>query len=735
MTAPEHTSPTARWTGPDPDRIGPYRIVGRLGEGGMGVVYEAEQTEPVRRHVALKLVKLGMDTREVVARFTSERQALALMNHPYIAQAFDAGTTDDGRPFFVMELVAGEPLDIYCDRTRLTTEQRLQLFLKVCDAVQHAHQKGVIHRDLKPSNILVTDLAGGPRPKIIDFGVAKAIGGRLSDLSVQTALGHFVGTPAYMSPEQLTGLDVDTRSDVYALGVLLYELLVGVRPFEAKAETAPAEVMRRVLQAEPTRPSARLATLGAATEETARRRRMEVRALRRSLAGDLDWIVLKALEKDRTRRYPFVSELIADVERHLRHEPVLAGTAGRAYRVGKFVRRHTLGVAVAATLTVALAVGAVGTTIGLVRALRAEATAKSEAETATQVSKFLVELFEVSDPNASRGNTITAREILDKGAERIEHELAGQPLVQARLLETMGKVYFSLGLFGESRRLLEQSLGLRERLQGPDHPDVGRALVQLGRVEVADGRLDEAHERLEHSEAILERSLGPESLEFAEALYWQGNLASLRGIAASANSWTTRALSIFERNLGHDSVYVGWCYNDLGISLANEARFDAAAQQFQKALDIKGRHLAPDHPDLATACNNLGYSLLRLGRYDEAHPLAERGVAIAERSLGPDHFMTGLHLHTLGELYRVTRDPRARPVLERAAAIQRNAIAGDNPELAQNYLSLARLDRDEGNIAEARENYRRALEIQESALGTAHAITLQTRQELEALDR
>ena len=414
---------------------------------------------------------------------------------------------------------------------------------------------------------------------------------------------------------------------------------------------------------------------------------------------------------------------------------MLAGPPSAAYRVGKFVRRHTLGVAVGATLTIALAVGAVGTTIGLVRALRAESTAKAEAETAKQVSDFLVGLFEVADPNASRGNTITAREILDKGANRIERELAGQPLVQARLLETMGQVYLGLGFFGESRRLIEQSLGLRERLQGPDHPDVGRAFVQLGKTEIADGRFDQATRHLQSAESILERSLGPAALDVGWALYWQGMTSTFRGDAATGSSLASRAQAIFERQLGSDSLPVGWCHNDLGGARALEGRFEEAAAEYRTAREIKSRHLAPDHPDLATADNNLGLALLKLGRFDEARPLIERGVAIAEASLGPDHVMTGLHLHSLGELYRMTQDPRARPVLERAADIQRRAVSGDSPELAQNYLSLARLDRDEGNVAGARENYQRALAIQESSLGTSHAMTIQTRQELEALGR
>ena len=264
-------------------------------------------------------------------------------------------------------------------------------------------------------------------------------------------------------------------------------------------------------------------------------------------------------------------------------------------------------------------------------------------------------------------------------------------------MATMGHVYLGLGFFGESRRLIEQSLGLRERLQGPDHPDVGRAFVQLGKTEIADGRFDQATRHLQSAESILERSLGPAALDVGWALYWQGMTSTFRGDAATGSSLASRAQAIFERQLGSDSLPVGWCHNDLGGARALEGRFEEAAAEYRTAREIKSRHLAPDHPDLATADNNLGLALLKLGRFDEARPLIERGVAIAEASLGPDHVMTGLHLHSLGELYRMTQDPRARPVLERAADIQRRAVSGDSPELAQNYLSLARLDRDEGN--------------------------------------
>jgi serine/threonine protein kinase/WD40 repeat protein len=359
---------------PSSGQIGPYRLLRKLGAGGMGEVYEAEQREPVRRKVALKLIKWGMDTRSVVARFEAERQALAMMDHPCIAKVFDAGATDQGRPYFAMELVKGVPITDYCDRHKLPTQQRLELFMQVCEGVQHAHQKGIIHRDIKPSNVLVTIQDDKPVPKIIDFGVAKATEQRLTEKTVFTELGQLVGTPEYMSPEQaeMTGLDIDTRTDVYSLGVLLYELLSGALPFEPRElrQAGYDEIRRRIREDEPAKPSTRVSSLGEAASTAASNRGTEAGALIKRLRGDLDWISMKALEKDRTRRYGSPADLAADVARHLHSEPVLAGPPSTAYKMKKFVRRHRFGVATASVIALALVLGVLGTTYGMVNARR-----------------------------------------------------------------------------------------------------------------------------------------------------------------------------------------------------------------------------------------------------------------------------------------------------------------------------------------------------------------------------
>jgi non-specific serine/threonine protein kinase/serine/threonine-protein kinase len=461
---PDDLEPTVTagpFDGGTPQRIGDYRILQKLGEGGMGEVFEAEQERPVRRKVALKLIKWGMNTKQVVARFESERQALAMMDHPNIARVYDGGATEQGRPYFAMEFVRGEPITQYCDRHLLNTRERLKLFMQVCEGVQHAHQKGIIHRDLKPSNVLVAIQENKPVPKIIDFGVAKATEQRLTEKTVFTQMGVLIGTPEYMSPEQaeMTVLDIDTRTDVYSLGVMLYELMTGVLPFDPKELRSSGfdEIRRKIREEEPSKPSARISTL----PDVAKKRKIELPTLRRELKGDLDWITLRAMEKDRTRRYGSPNELAADVDRYLTDQPVLATPPSAVYRTRKFVRRHKVGVLAGAVVVLALLAGIAGTTIGLVRATRAEAEAKREAAAAKQVSDFLVDLFNVSNPSEARGSTITAREILDRGAERIEEELKDQPLVQAQMMHTMGKVYRSLGIYDEADSMLERAVDLR----------------------------------------------------------------------------------------------------------------------------------------------------------------------------------------------------------------------------------------------------------------------------------
>ncbi len=712
---------------PEPRDLGipGFRILRPLGEGGMGEVYEAEQFAPVRRRVALKVVKRGTESKEVIARFESERQALALMNHPAIARVYDAGVSEWGRPYFAMELVAGVPIIQYCDQVRLGTRQRLDLFIEVCHAVQHAHQKGIIHRDLKPSNVLVTLQDGKAVPKIIDFGVAKATEQRLTERTVFTEFGQLIGTPEYMSPEQaeLTALDVDTRTDIYSLGVLLYELLVGSLPFDLRElrQAGFDEIRRRIREEEPPRPSTRLSRSGERSTLVATNRGTDPPTLLRQLRGDLDWITMKALEKDRTRRYETANGFALDLERYLGHQPVRARPPSPLYLARKFGRRHRLAVAAAAIAGLGLLLGALAATLGLLRAQRAEGHARQEAATARQVADFLVELFEVSDPGEARGESVTAREILDRGAERIGSELTDEPEVQARLLRTLGKVYDALGLYEKAVPLLEQSLARREVLLGADHLEVAESLHDLGDLYRKQARYAEAEPLLVRAIEVRERALGPESPELARSLVNLAVLYENHGRYAEAAPLFERALSIQEHAVGAEAVDLAATLQNLAILQAKQARHAEAEGLFRRVLEIQERELGADHPTVGTAYNNLAIAFKLQEKYEEAAPLYQRALEIRQRALGPEHPSVADTLNNLGNLHQERGDlARAEPFYRDALRIYESAHGPGHPAVARTLDNLAQLFVKQRQWREAETTYRRALALRQDALGEDH---------------
>jgi len=637
-----------------PEVVGNYRIIQRLGAGGMGEVYEAEQIKPIRRKVALKLIKWGMDTKQVVARFESERQALALMNHSNIAKVFDAGATEKGRPYFIMECVKGIPITEYCDKMRLDNRKRLELFTQVCDGVQHAHQKGIIHRDIKASNVLVMIQDEKPVPKIIDFGVAKATTQRLTERTVFTEMGQLIGTPEYMSPEQaeMTGLDIDTRTDVYSLGVLLYELLVGVLPFDAKELRSAGfdEIRRKVREDEPQKPSTRLTTPGFDTTRATRNRKTDLSTLTKQLKGELDWIAMKAMAKDRTQRYASVSELAADIGRYLRHEPVLAGPPSAVYHLRKYVKRNKVGVAAAALVIMAMVIGITGTSIGLVKAMKAERKAREEAETTQQVSDFLVELFHISDPSEARGNTITAREILDRGAERIEKELSEQPLIQARLMDTMGMVYRNLGLYDGASSLLEQALNKRRQALGKDDLVVSKSLHSLGTLVYAKGDFSQAEKLFREALEIKRKFLGDENIEVAEVLNDLAMTLKALGNLADSEPLYRKSLAINRKMLGNEHERIAQSLNNLGMFLYRKGEYDEAEQLFLEALGMNRRLLGSEHPEVSTNMNNLALVLRSKGSYEEGEDMFRQVLEMDRKFLGENHPYIAITLNNLGGL-------------------------------------------------------------------------------------
>ncbi len=719
-------------------RIGPYRLSRLLGEGGMGEVWLAEQQEPVERRVALKVIKAGMDTGEVVARFEAERQALAVMDHSAIARVYEAGETPRGRPYFVMEYVSGPPIIKYCDRERLTIPERLELFVQVCEGVQHAHRRAILHRDLKPSNVLVATEGGRPAPKIIDFGLAKATTRRLTERTLQTQLGQVLGTPAYMSPEQLAlgGEDVDTRTDVYSLGVLLYELLTGVLPFDAGElrRSDFDELRRRIREHEPPRPSSRLRQLGDAAREIAGRRGSEALAVTRTLRGELDWITIKALEKDRERRYGSAAELAQDIRRFLAHQPVLAAPPGVGYRARKFVRRNRLAVIAAGAVAVAVLAGFAGTAVGLVRALRAEQEARREALTASEVTEFMVGLFGVKGFRAPEQGDPTARELLERGAERIESELAAEPEVRTRLMHTMGRAYTGLGLLEEGERFYRAALDERRARLGNDHPETLAVVRDLGFFHWAFGPLDRAETLLEQAVEGYGRSVGVEHPETLRAMSDLANLYLRVGRMVEAEQLHRRVLATQRRVLGEDHPDTLESVLSLGAVFRDLGRYEEAERMCRLALEGQLRVLGDEHFATTSTKMSLARALRDLGRLEEAEPLLQQALDGFIRASGERQkpaLKARLHL---GELRRKQGRPaEAETLVRRVVEHWRSDLGTDHPDTlhAEYYLGLALGDL--GRHDEAEPLLRSAFEGRRAVIGPGHPGTVRARDSLAAL--
>jgi serine/threonine protein kinase/tetratricopeptide (TPR) repeat protein len=717
--------------------IGNYSILDKLGEGGFGTVFRAEQSKPVARQVALKIIKLGMDTRQVVARFEAERQAMALMDHPSIAKVYDAGTTETGRPFFVMELVSGQPIHEFCEAESLRLDQRLALFRNVCLAVQHAHLRGILHRDLKPSNILVSRVDGEPLPKVIDFGIAKALEKPLTDSSMVTEAFQVMGTLEYMSPEQSKGSDVDTRADVYALGVVLYQLLTGHVPF--KREQSNFEELQRMLERireePPTKPSTRLSdsrTIGSDGRDA-------TILMARDLRGDLDWIVLKALEKDREMRYSSPAEFADDIARHQSNKPVLASPPSTTYRLRKFIRRNRLLVAAAGVVAAALLAGAGGLVWSFLevrserdaaniargkekdareaaeRALAeteqarheenaarlAEAEARGVAEESLaesdSVTGFLVDMLESVNP-AQSGRDVTVRELLDLSSKQLLRQFENRPRVLARLSRAVGASYDALGLADSAHPHLETAVAIGREAFGADHERFGSILLTLGRLRIDQDRYEEAEEAL-----LQARTIATLRSEHAWIDTLLGFLYTNWGRYEEAEARLLAAANVLEgSDLGKCLLNLGWLYSTTESYDKTEEAFLAARKHLEQKY-------GPEYPSVLTSRRHLAILRRRRGQLQEATRELRELADIYARVMGPEHPKTLYSLELVAQDYRYNGNFAAAIELFHEVIERRKKAQGDRHRDVGKSLSalgialwqLRQLDEAEKVLTEA----------------------------------
>jgi non-specific serine/threonine protein kinase/serine/threonine-protein kinase len=700
--------------------IGPYHLLQLIGQGGMGEVWLAEQKQPVRRRVAIKLIKAGMDTREVVARFESERQALALMDHPAIAKVFDAGSTSEGRPYFVMEYVAGVPITAYCDNHRLNTRERLELLTQVCEGVQHAHQKAVIHRDLKPSNILVSEIDGKPMPRIIDFGVAKATSQKLTAETMYTRVGAIIGTPEYMSPEQAssTGEDVDTRTDVYSLGIIFYQLLAGSPPIELR-KIALEEFLRRLRQDEPPKPSTWITKGDPATStEVARKRKTEPQALVRQLRGELDSIALKALEKERSRRYASASEFASDIKRYLKNEPVLAVPPSMSYRARKFAR-HYRGPLITLCAFVLVLMVAAGVSIwqGIV-ARKQRDRADAEAAVAKAVNQFLQDdLLSQANPESQNGTEskpdpdIKARTLLDRAAAQAGKRFAQQPLVEAEIQHTIGKAYYGLGLYKQAEQHLRRAYELSAAHRGVDDPETLDMLMAVSGAEIDQDENDAAVAAAKTVFEAESRTLGPENPRTVVAMQNLGSLYFLSHQYAEAESLAKKALDIQVRRDGYDNIDTLNTSDTLAALYISESRYAEARALLEKGLESYRHLYGPDHPYTIREMFGLAKVMFGQGDYAKAEKLFEQVQAGDERAYGPRHVNTLYVDSLLGQNYvEEGKVAQGIALLEKTLDDMR-AVAGPSPsDILKVEVALGWAYDSQGELGRAEQIWEHALQ-------------------------
>lgn len=710
-----------------PKRIGAYRIIREIGRGGMAVVYLGERDDQnYRKQVAIKMVKPGIDVAQILDRFRNERQTLAALDHSNIVKLLDGGSSEDGSPYLVMEYVEGLPIDQYCDLHKLSIDDRLRLFREVCSAVQYAHENLVIHRDLKPGNILI---AKGGVPRLLDFGIAKLLNPECFQTPLVTQTDWRPMTPEYASPEQIRGHAITTATDVYSLGLLLFELLTGHRPYRSGGRSL-LEMERLVCETAPERPSAviyrkeeKASSDGAAStaitpEAVSNQRGLQPTELQRRLRGDLDTIVMKALEKDPSRRYATASELSADIGRYLSHEPVLARPASATYRARKYIRRHPVGVTVAAGIVLLLAGFAVTQSIQLRRITR-------ERDRANHVTEFMEGMFKVSNPSEARGNSITSREVLDKASKDIDTGLSHDPELQAQMMHVMGDVYRNLGLFPRAQTLFQRSADIRRRVLGPENAETLRSLDDLAWILNQEGHAGEAEKLQRQSVDTRRRVFGIKNLDTLKSM---SNLAwtlDREGHYAEAEKLDREVLDLRRRVVKADDRETAATMNNLAATLGHEGHYAEAEELKRATLDLRRRILGPEHPETLLAMNNLAATFQQQGRYAEAEPLQRETLNLQHRILGPEHPDTLRSMNNLAStLFHENRFAEAEPLQREVLGIKQRVLGQEHQDTLWAMNELALTVQSEGHYAEAEKLQRQTLEIQRRVLGPDRPNTL-----------
>ncbi len=756
-------------------QIGPYKLLSVLGEGGFAVVYLAEQESPVKRRVALKVIKPGMDSKEVIARFEAERQALALLDHPNVARVFDAGTTGEGHPYFIMEHVNGVSITEYCDSKKLPIADRLELFMKVCQAVQHAHQKGIIHRDIKPSNILVAPQEDTGVPKVIDFGIAKAIIQPLTARTLFTEKGQLVGTPEYMSPEQvqMSVHDIDTRSDIYSLGVLLYELLTGAMPFDSdKLREGGVDDLRRIIREQnPKTPSTRLTGLGDTAQRIAESRGTNIAALTRRLHEELEWIPLKAMRKDRTRRYRSASELSDDIRNYLNGVPLIAGPESRTYRLKKFVTRNRMLVASAATVLAVLVTSVIVSTAFAIReaqarteAMKASGEAERQARISQAVSDFLRDdLLSSVDPYVTQGREVSVRSFLDAASQKLEGKFEAEPLVEASIRHTLGNTYRNIGEFETAQMHLEKAREIRLDQLGEGHAETLGTMDGLARVYWRQGQYGQAQSLFttvvkgrrqtlgpEHADTLLSmnglavlyfsqgryneaESLYEEMLRINRALFgdedvatllFMGNLATVyrfQGRYGEAEPLYEKAVEHERRLLGAEHPDTLYSVNGLAMLHIAQGQHDKAEELLLDVIEIGSLVLGAEHPDVLDSMNGLGLLRTAQGRHDDAERLLADALDIATLTLGPEHPSTLTSMNHLALLYTAKAlHEKSESLLESTLKARQRVLGDDHPDTLDSAHGLGLLYAAMGRHTDAEQFLKKTLASRRRVLRDKH---------------